>query len=72
VLGGDLGHHISLASNREVGANLVHLTAAPIMTVGLCLTSLQAVLQVVGMECQGNEPTGTAKHGHMAPVGECG
>jgi hypothetical protein len=46
----------------------VHLTAAPIMTAGLCLTSLLAVMPVVGMD----EPPGTGKHDHMAPVGECG
>jgi hypothetical protein len=49
-----------------------YLTAAPIIIVGLCMKALEAVLQVVGMECRDNEPAGTGKHSHMAPVGGCG
>jgi hypothetical protein len=38
----------------------VHVTAAPIMTAGLCLASLQAVLQVVGMDGKTASPRAPA------------
>jgi hypothetical protein len=62
-----------ITAHQHATQRLVQLTAAPIMTAGLCLTSLQAVLQVVGMDVNTTSPQASANmDGHMAPVGECG